>query len=202
MKGCLSSLIVILVVLTIPRDLRAEHQISLGAGSIRTLHQGTDPGDLPQWTVYPEISWHLLFPGLSYTLLFQFDGSIYFGYWDDRVSSVVDDCADCLTYSYGGAVYGGRLTMYLRRMFIPLGLTVGYGFHDINQEYIGGRGVDGEEGSDDEFLVRSPELGVTVLLPVSRAVQLEVLGLRYFHETDVNPGQNRYMVRGVLRLSL
>jgi|GEM_PF-6387122 len=196
----LTILVMLAGLIGFPQNSMAENQISLGFGSVGTFQP--DLSDLPQRTLYSEASWHFLFPELNYNLIFQLDGNLYLDYWNDGVSEASSQCVDCATYSFNEIAYGGRFTLFFRRTLFPLGITAGYGFHNIHQEYIGGYGYSGNVGSDHNFLVQSPELGFTLMLPVSRKIQFDVIGLRYFGDWKVEPNTKRYLIRAALRLSL
>jgi len=86
-------------------------------------------------------------------------------------------------------------------MFIPVGLTAGYGFHDIRKKQVIGD-ENTNAGSTDHFQLRGPEIGLKLMLPVTSKWQVEVMGVRYFLNSELPDNQSRYMIRGMIRFSL
>lgn len=105
----------------------------------------------------------------------SFGAGLYIAGWADGTTRSFG-CADCIIYSYTGAVAGMRGSAQLDHFPLPLTFWGGVSQHIIWAEYAFGAGVAGNMGRDHRNAYTALETGLQFRIPLGRGIHLELGG--------------------------
>lgn len=94
------------------------------------------------------------------------NGALYWGYWQDGISEVID-CPHCITYAHKSHIVGTRIIIHSVRQIIPLQFFAGISRQFIKHIYIGGFGANGAIGEDYRAGFWQTDAGAALVIPVS-----------------------------------
>lgn len=178
--------------------------IALKVGVTRYLQQDQWYRDQLRYAIYPEVQISSEFLTWSHDSL-ALRAAIYGNFWDDGVKVHIENCVDCVTYSYNSRIIGVRLALALKKFpLVPIGFWGGWARHFIHADYVGGIGFNGGFEKNIQRVDDSSEFGIFAFKKFSRHLEAIIEFQQYFmverQTSPVLPNQLRAVKLGLAYL--